>query len=64
MKAAATGGRCKRGKEERGGSVSERSFLRRAEMFDQIDSVICLFFTHDKFSFVRSIVVLFLFFFL
>lgn len=33
-----------REKEERGGSVSERSILRRAEVFDQTDSVICFFF--------------------
>lgn len=47
-----------REKEERGGSVSERSILRRAEVFDQTDSVICFFFfIRDKFSFVRCIVV-------
>lgn len=33
-----------REKEERGGSVSERSILRRAELFDQTDSVIIFFF--------------------
>lgn len=33
-----------REKEERGGSVSERSILRRAEVFDQTVSVIYFFF--------------------
>lgn len=52
-----------REKEERGGSVSERSILRRAEVFDQTDSVICFFFLYVINSHLCVVLLLFYFIF-